>query len=58
MDYVCILERHRNDQCALSQEADIAKVQESLGYANVSTTRFYDRRKTRSEDSPKFRIRY
>jgi integrase/recombinase XerD len=39
---------------ALSNEVDIAKVQEWLGHANVSTTRLYDRRKTRSEDSPKF----
>ena len=32
---------------ALSNEAYIAKVQEWLGHANVSTTRLYDRRKTR-----------
>ena len=31
--------------------ADIAKVQEWLGHANVSTTRVYDHRKTRPEDS-------
>jgi integrase/recombinase XerD len=43
---------------ALSHEADIAKVQEWLGHANVSTTRLYDRRKTRPEESPTFRVRY
>jgi integrase len=43
---------------ALSHEADIAKVQEWLGHANVSTTRPYGRRKTRPEDSPMFHVKY
>jgi integrase len=43
---------------ALSNEADIAKVQEWLGHANVSTTRLDDRRKTRPEDSSTFHLRY
>ena len=43
---------------ALSHDADIAKVQEWLGHANVSKTRLYDRRETRPEDSPTFRVKY
>ena len=43
---------------ALDHQADIAKVQEWLGHSNVSTTRLYDRRKTRPEDSPTFHVKY
>jgi len=43
---------------ALDHEADIAKVQEWLGHANISTTRLYDRRKSRPGDSPTFRVKY
>jgi site-specific recombinase XerD len=43
---------------ALSHDSDIAKVQEWLGHANISTTRLYDRRKSRPEDSPSFRVKY
>jgi len=43
---------------ALDNEADIAKVQEWLGHANISTTRIYDHRKTRPEDSPTFKVKY
>jgi site-specific recombinase XerD len=43
---------------ALSHDSDIAKVQEWLGHANVSTTRLYDRRKSKPEDSPTFRSKY
>ena len=43
---------------ALSHEADIAKVQEWLGHADISTTRMYDKRQSRPEDSPTFKVRY
>jgi site-specific recombinase XerD len=43
---------------ALEHEADIAKVQEWLGHANIATTRLYDRRKSRPEDSPTFKVSY
>jgi site-specific recombinase XerD len=43
---------------ALDHEADIAKVQEWLGHANIATTRLYDRRRSRPEDSPTFKVAY
>ncbi|QDU70130.1 Tyrosine recombinase XerD (plasmid) [Planctomycetes bacterium Pla133] len=43
---------------ALEHEADIAYVQEWLGHTSISTTRLYDRRRSRPEDSPTFKVRY
>ena len=43
---------------ALDHQADIAKVQEWLGHANIATTRIYDHRRTRPEDSPTFKVTY
>jgi integrase/recombinase XerD len=43
---------------ALDHEADIAKVQEWLGHATIATTRLYDRRRSRPEDSPTFKVVY
>jgi site-specific recombinase XerD len=43
---------------ALDHQADIAKVQEWLGHANIATTRIYDHRRTRPQDSPTFKVEY
>jgi integrase len=43
---------------ALAHRADIAKVQEWLGHANVSTTRMYDKGRSRPEESPAFKVEY
>ena len=43
---------------ALDHQADIPKVQEWLAHANIATTRIYDHRKTRPEDSPTFKVDY
>lgn len=43
---------------ALDHEADIAKVQEWLGHASIATTRLYDRRQMKPEDSPTFKVSY
>ncbi len=43
---------------ALEHSADIAYVQAWLGHANISTTRLYDRRQSRPEDSPTYRVEY
>jgi integrase/recombinase XerD len=43
---------------ALDHQAEIAKVQEWLGHANIATTRIYGHRRTRLEDSPTFKVAY
>ena len=43
---------------ALAHGADIAKVQEWWGHANVSTPRMYDKRNSRPEESPTFKVEY
>jgi integrase len=43
---------------ALAHHADIAKVQEWLGHANIATTRLYDRRQSRPEESLTFKVEY
>jgi integrase/recombinase XerD len=43
---------------ALDHGSDIAKVKERLGHADISTTRLYDKRKSRPEDSPTFKVQY
>jgi len=43
---------------ALEKGADIARVQDWLGHANVSTTRLYDKRQSRPEESPTYKVEY
>lgn len=43
---------------ALEHGADIATVQYWLGHANIATTRLYDKRQNRPENSPTFKIEY
>jgi hypothetical protein len=43
---------------ALAHNAAIAKGQEWLGHANIATTRRYDRRQSRPEESPTFKVEY
>ena len=43
---------------ALENDADLEKVQDWVGHANIATTRMYDRRQHRAEDSPTFKVAY
>ena len=43
---------------ALDNGADSAQVQAWLGHANIATTRLHDRRRSRAEDSPTFKVSY
>jgi hypothetical protein len=41
-----------------SSSGESANPREWVGHANISTTRIYDHRKTRPEDSPTFKVNY
>jgi integrase/recombinase XerD len=43
---------------ALENDADLGKVQDWVGHANIATTRMYDRRQPRAESSPTYKVTY
>ncbi len=43
---------------ALEHQADIASVQMWLEHSSIATTKLYDRRRSRPEGSPTFKVRY
>ena len=43
---------------ALENDSDIARVQQWLGHASISTTRLYDKRESKPEDSPTLKVSY
>jgi site-specific recombinase XerD len=43
---------------ALEHGADTAAVSEWLGHASITTTRLYDKRVVRVENSPTFKVSY
>ena len=43
---------------ALDHQADIAQVQAWCGHRLIATTKLYDRRQSRAEDSPTFKVAY
>jgi len=43
---------------ALENDADLEKVHDWVGHANIATTRMYDRRQQRAEDSPTFKVKF
>ena len=43
---------------ALDHQADIAQVQAWCGHSSIATAKLYDRRHSRPEDSPTFKVAY
>ncbi len=43
---------------ALENDADLERVQDWVGHANIATTRMCERRQQRAEDSPTFKVAY
>jgi integrase/recombinase XerD len=50
--------RATSETNTLSNGSDIAEVQEWLGHSSISTTRLYDTRKMRPDDSRTFKVKF
>ena len=50
--------RHACASMLFAKGRNVKQVQEWLGHANIATTRIYDHRRTRPEDSPTFKVAY
>ena len=50
--------RHFRASEKIAIGANGLQIKKEIGHANISTTRLYDRRKMKPEDSPTFKVEY